>query len=107
MHNKLDSLGFKLLTSFQPIITAPANTTIAVHTLFITNLTNEIKTVNLRFKDLSSTVTTSILHGLKIPPGFSYYLDRTLNLTPGDILEASADSINSVEMFLSYIYHTE
>jgi hypothetical protein len=67
-----------------------------VHSLFICNLTSNMRHVTLTFKDGDSTV--SLFNNLSLPASTTYSLEKTINLKNLDELYVSCDIANALDV---------
>ena len=83
---KLISSSSISATADSLINTAPAASTMVIHSIYLTNVGNTLTLANVRVFDSSSTISSHIAYNVQIPSKETLIFDKPLNLESGDSL---------------------
>ena len=83
---KLISSSSVSATTDSLINTAPAASTMVVHSIYLTNVGDALTFANVKVFDSSTTVSSHIAYNVQIPSKETLIFDKPLNLESGDAL---------------------
>ena len=103
MANEFKNAGGSVAATVTDVFTCATGKTSVLHSLFLTNKSNDAGTVKVEVYDNSATTSYLVNNELSIPSNVTYVFDKPINLESEDRLRLTADVANKIEFFASYL----
>lgn len=102
-NNFKNAVSIVNVTPGSVLYTAPSNTQSVIHTLSLSNISNNPHEVTIQFVDLSLGVTRNLLVNAPIPSGSTLVFPKPINLEQGDSIRIVGSDAGVIEAFASIL----